>query len=75
MAMKGKLNGNKLHIFGDYFDADTRALVAICRHAGVEYEFNQVNVLERENEREPYILANQTGSVPMLLLDDFKVIS
>ena len=39
----------KLHIYGDLFNTETRALYIICKMAGIEFEPHSVNILEGEN--------------------------
>ena len=38
---------NKLRIYGDFFSADTRALIAICQMANIEHNFELIDTLER----------------------------
>ena len=32
-----------LKIYGDMFSADTRALISICKHTSIDYEFQLVD--------------------------------
>ena len=39
----------KLHLYGDWFSSDSRAVYAILKHAEVEFDFFHKNTLEGEN--------------------------
>ena len=54
-------------IFGDMFSSDTRALVAICNHANVNFEFKEVNTLTKQNLSIEYTSLNPTKQIPMIV--------
>ena len=60
------LKADTIVINGDYFNADTRALVAICKKSGIKMEFLKVSVLDKENEQDWYKEKNPTKRVPMV---------
>ena len=69
-------NGKQaLVIYGDYFSADTRALVAMCKMAGIEHTLEVVDTLDGANQHEDYLRRNPTGAVPMLSVGNNNVIS
>ena len=39
----------KLHLYGDWFSSDSRAVYAILKHTNVDFEFILKNSLEGEN--------------------------
>ena len=34
-------------VYGDYFNSDTRAILAVCMHANIEHEFKLVDSLAK----------------------------
>ena len=66
--------GTKLRIYGDYFNQDTRSLLAICQMARASFDFVLVDTLEGKNKEKPYIDENPNKTVPMLSLGQTKVI-
>lgn len=64
-----------LSIYGDWFNSDTRALVAICEHAGIKHTFELVDTLARKNIEPEYKSLNPSGSIPILTSGVSRVIS
>lgn len=60
---------NTLHIYGDYFNTETRALLIICKMANIEHQFHLIDTLEKQNESAEYLRKNPNGSIPMLEKD------
>ena len=58
--------GTSFTVHGDYFSADTRALLAICEMADVPVTFQVVDTLEKANMQQEYLRINPTGHIPML---------
>lgn len=58
---------SKLQVYGDYFSSDTRAVLMACKFAEVDFEFQLINTLKKENQTEEYKRLNPTCSVPMLM--------
>jgi hypothetical protein len=46
---------NKLTVWGDYFNSDTRTILAILYIAGVQHNFEEVNLFKGQNKEETYI--------------------
>jgi len=65
---------NSLRIWGDYFNQDTRALLAICEMAGAEIDFVKIDTLTKENMQESYMELNPNSTIPMLTHGNTKVI-
>ena len=53
-------------VYGDYFNSDTRAILAICKHANIQHEFELIDTLAKENLDDSYKKLNPTGHIPML---------
>ncbi len=41
--------GNKVAIWGDYFDAETRAIIAILEMTKTPYTFNEIDTLKDQH--------------------------
>ena len=54
-------------IYGDMFSSDTRALIAICKHAEILYNYQEVNTLKKENFSNEYATLNPTKQIPMIV--------
>lgn len=61
-------------IYGDMFSSDTRALIAVCKHANITYEYKPVNSLRKENLELEYTQLNPTKQIPMIIDGHNKVI-
>ena len=59
-------NENLLTIYGDYFQSETRSILAILDYCGLKYEFNEIDIIQGEHESESYMEINPTGTVPTL---------
>jgi len=46
---------SRLTVWGDYFNSDTRTLLAILNIAGVPYVFEKVNMLNEEHKKDSYL--------------------
>ena len=55
-----------MHLYGDYFSADSRAIYAMLKHAGIDFDWTVVNTLKGENLQEPFVDLCPTGHVPVL---------
>ena len=66
--------GGGLNIYGDFFNPDTRTILAVVDIAGVSYNFNLVDHLAKENTKEPYTSVNPTGQIPMISQGGFKIL-
>lgn len=62
-----------LMIYGDMFSADTRALLAECRYAGISHEFKVIDTFNRGNMSAEYAEMNPTKSIPMIIDGHSKI--
>ena len=67
-------NTPKLTIWGDYYNQDTRALLAICDMAEIPHEFKLVDSLQNENKSDGYKKENPTQSIPMLTDNQWRIL-
>ena len=65
----------KMKVYGDYFSSDTRAILAILKHANVDYDFNLINTLTGENTQAEYTAISPNGHIPVLVHNEMKVLS
>lgn len=49
---------NRLKVWGDFFNADTRCLLAVCKISSVPVTFELVNSLARQNLNDNYTEMN-----------------
>ena len=61
-----QLGTAKIRIYGDHFDADSRALVALCEIAGIEALYEDCAVFTDKSRKSEFELRNPTGSIPFL---------
>mmetsp|Transcript_6922 Transcript_6922/g.8291 ORF Transcript_6922/g.8291 Transcript_6922/m.8291 type:complete len:115 (+) Transcript_6922:25-369(+) len=59
----------KLHLYGDWFNSDTRSIHAMLKQAGVDFDFTLVDTLKGENLQEKYQHVCPTGHIPVLSKD------
>lgn len=64
-----------MKLYGDYFSADTRAAIVICKMSDLDFDLELVQQLELENYKTEYTSLNPTNSVPMIVWQDTKVVS
>ena len=57
---------SKLHIHGDVFNTETRALLIIAKMAKIDHDFHRVSLLDRMNESDEYLQKCPSASVPMI---------
>ena len=53
-------------LYGDDFDVDTRALLAILEHLKEKVEYENAEIFEEKNKLEEFKLQNPTGSIPFV---------
>ena len=63
---RGQSVDPKMHLYGDYFNSDSRAIYAMLKYADVEFEWTHVDTLKGENFKEPYADICPTGHIPVL---------
>ncbi len=61
-------------VMGDYFNAETRALLSILQVSETPYQIVEVDTIKDDNMKETYLQENPTGQVPTLLHGNFKII-
>ena len=66
-------NNSKLAIWGDYFNQDTRALMAICEMAEISPFFGIVDTFKKEHLEPHYLAVNPTSSIPMITDGQWKI--
>ena len=57
----------KLEIYGDYFSADTRVLLAICKMCELNFEFKLIDTLEQEQFKDEFKKINPNSSIPTIV--------
>ena len=63
-------------VYGDYFNSDTRAILAICKLANVKHNFQLVDTLTHANlDDNGYKKLNPTGHIPMLMQKKIQVLA
>ena len=66
----------KIRIYGDNFDADSRALQALCEVANIEAHYEDCNVFSGEKSRKTeFQERNPTGTIPFLEDKDSLVLA
>lgn len=58
----------KLTVYGDYFDRDTRGLLAICDLCEVSVNLQLICTFNGANLETRYAEVNQSGKIPTLML-------
>ena len=61
-------------IWGDYFNQDTRALLAICQISGISSKFELVDTSKKQNLEKNYTDLNPNFSIPMITEGHTKII-
>lgn len=63
-------------IWGDYYNADTRVLIAVLKIAGVPCEQIMMNTLANEHKESKigYDLVNPSGSIPTVVEGSYKIL-
>ena len=65
---------DQITIWRDYFNQDTRALLAICKMSSVKAEFSHVDTFKQENFNKSYTDLNPNSTVPMITEGPTKII-
>ena len=60
---------DEIQIYGDHFNQDTRALLAICEISGVKHKFINIDTFKGDNMREPFVNFSPQGSIPVIRQD------
>ena len=64
-----------LIVYGDYFNPDSRTIVAILQIAGIQHEFKVIDHLKNEHKSEAYQKINPTCTIPMITQAGTKVLA
>lgn len=64
----------KLTVWGDYFNADTRTILAILYMAGVPHAMEEVDQFKGDHKKESYLAQNPSGQIPMITEGGFKIL-
>ena len=65
---------SRLTIWGDFFNQETRALLAMCEMAEVQVAFTLVDTFQKQNENRDYTEVNPTMSIPMITDGPWKIL-
>lgn len=60
-------------IYGDFFDSDTRSLLAISEIVGADLTHSLVDRFRKDHEKPEYVAINPTQTIPMIKYGDMKV--
>lgn len=63
---KKESNEELLTIYGDYFQSETRSILAILDFCGIKYNFNELDIFQGEHESDSYLELNPTGQLPTI---------
>ena len=64
---------NKLTVYGDSFDPDTRTILVLLRIAGAEFKFTEIDRFQNQHKQNDYLIVNPLGEIPCLNERNFKV--
>lgn len=56
-----------MKLYGDRGSSNTRRVLTVARHSGVEVEFEFINLFAGENRRPEYLALNPNGTIPTLV--------
>ena len=60
-------NGTQtLTVYGDYFNPETRTILAMLYIAGVPHQFQEIDTFKGDHKKESYIALNPTSSIPLV---------
>ena len=68
-----KLN-SKILLYGDYFNQDTRGILAMCAHSKVHINFVLIDTFKKENYSPKYQEMNPNSTVPTIVDDTHTVV-
>lgn len=63
-------------IYGDYYNADTRTLLAVLKMADVPHDYVNMNTLTNEHKeaKHAYDKVNPSGQVPTVVEGNYKIL-
>ena len=66
----------KLTVYGDYYNADTRTLLAILKLANEPHDYVNLNTLANEHKeaKSVYYNVNPSGQIPTMLEGSYKIL-
>ena len=63
-------------MYGDYFNSETRAALAVLKIAEIDFDYVQLNTLANEHrDSKEYLKVNPTGLVPTIVDGNYKILS
>ena len=67
---------NKLTVWGDYVNADTKAILSVLKLCNVEFEYTNIETLKEEHKRsEEFAKISPVQEIPVLTEGSYKIIS
>ena len=57
---------DEIQIYGDHFNQDCRALLAICEISGVKYKWINIDTFKGDNMKEPFVNFSPQGVIPVV---------
>jgi glutathione S-transferase len=64
----------KLTVWGDFFNSDTRTILAILQIAGVPHDIQEIDQFKGDHKKESYLAQNPAGQIPMMTEGSFKIL-
>ena len=63
-------------IYGDYYNAETRAVLCVLKISGINHDYINLNTLQNEHrDSQKYLQVNPTGLVPTLVDGSYKILN
>lgn len=70
----GLAGSGKLTVWGDYFNSETRTVLAILQIAGVPHSLEEIDQFRGDLKKESYLAQNPSGQIPMITEGLFKIL-
>lgn len=70
----GGAGSGKLTVWGDYFNSETRTVLAILSIAGVPHSLEEIDQFRGDLKKESYLAMNPSGQIPMISEGMFKIL-
>ncbi len=64
--LRPSVKDEKLNLYGDFLNQDTRALYILLKDSKVDFEFNVVNTLKEENLEAWFERINPSNQIPVI---------
>jgi len=69
------LTGGKLKLFGDSRSGNCYKIQLLCAEMGVQYDWQEVDILDGESRTPQFLAMNANGKIPLLALPDGRYLS